>query len=71
MKRMQHPVHGWDHVYSPQEEAVMRANGWVDDKPAPEVVKAPEVVPEVFEPVPEFEPPKPPKPAVKKPHKWK
>lgn len=34
MKRMMHPQHGWHHAYSPQEEEVMRKNGWVDDVPA-------------------------------------
>jgi len=31
MKRMMHPDHGFHHAYTPQEEATMRENGWVDD----------------------------------------
>jgi hypothetical protein len=50
MKRMKHPEHGFHHVSSPQEEEVMRSNGWVDDdtpaaKPAPVVEPAPAPAP--------------------------
>lgn len=31
MKRMKHPQHGFHHAYSPQEEAVMRGNGWIGE----------------------------------------
>lgn len=39
LKRMMHPRHGWHHAYTPQEEARMRANGWIEDAP----VAAPQV----------------------------
>jgi hypothetical protein len=32
MKRMQHPLHGFHHCYTPQEEESMRANGWIDEE---------------------------------------
>lgn len=32
MKRMQHPLHGFHHCYTPQEEEAMRVNGWVDEE---------------------------------------
>lgn len=34
MKRMMHPQHGFQHVYSGNEEAAMRANGWVEEAEA-------------------------------------
>lgn len=43
MKRMRHPLHGFHHPLSGGEEATMRANGWVDDEPTPEV--APDLKP--------------------------
>lgn len=33
MKRMQHPRHGWTHVYTASEEKYHRERGWVDDAP--------------------------------------
>ncbi len=33
MKRMKHPLHGFHHAYTTEEEAIMRKNGWVDDTP--------------------------------------
>jgi hypothetical protein len=60
MKRMKHPEHGFHHAYTPQEEATMRENGWVDDdtegkkKPFPEpddeLVDVPVEEGEVFKP---------------------
>jgi hypothetical protein len=37
MKRMRHPLHGFHHCYNGNEEASMRANGWVDDAPDDDV----------------------------------
>lgn len=42
MKLMKHPLHGRHNVYSPNEEAQMRLNGWVDAEPV--AIEAPAVV---------------------------
>jgi len=50
MKRMRHEKHGFHHCYNESEEAMLRANGWVEDIPTPIVPQEIEEIKEEVKP---------------------